>query len=51
MKWVILCRVCRKEKRVYSSAAVNVEICDACLSPNDNPELKRLEYLREATQR
>lgn len=42
MKWVIVCRVCRKEKRVYCSAAVNVEICEVCLPANDNPELARL---------
>lgn len=45
MKWVIVCRVCGKEKRVYYSAAVHAETCDACLPTNDNPELQRL--LRE----
>jgi hypothetical protein len=49
-KWWIVCKVCRKEKRVYSSACVNATTCDRCMAQNDNPELARLERLQESSR-
>jgi hypothetical protein len=50
VKWVIVCRVCRQEKTVYSSACVNAQICDGCMAQNDNPELHRLLRLQECAK-
>ncbi len=49
-KWWIICKVCRKEKRVYSSACINAKTCDWCMAQNDNPELARLLALQEAAK-
>ena len=39
---VVVCIVCGKQKRVYSSAAVNASTCESCLPENQNPELHLL---------
>jgi hypothetical protein len=49
-KWILVCRKCRKEKRVYASACIHAQLCDACLPDNPNPELARLERLQDAAK-
>ncbi len=50
MNAIIVCRVCRQEKRVYNSCCVNASICESCQPPNPNPELARLLHLQEAAK-